>query len=98
LALLTVSGIIISMGDEPDNLVLLFLRRIDGKIDALQRDVSELKQRVSAVEIGLATVRRELGHLAETDARLQSSFDRLREDVSRIQRRLDLAEDPAPAA
>ncbi|WP_396593716.1 hypothetical protein [Brevundimonas sp. R86498] len=83
------------MSDEPDNLVLVFLRRIDAKVDALAFEVRELKDRVSAVELGLAAVRREIAGLAEADARLQISFDRMRDDIGRIQRRLDLHEEPA---
>jgi len=83
------------MSGEPENLTLVYLRRIDAKVDALAHGVQDLTQRVSAVEVGLAAVRRDLGHLAEADARLQSSFDKLRQDVDRIQRRLELTDEPA---
>jgi predicted nuclease with TOPRIM domain len=83
------------MAEEPENLTLVFLRRIDAKIDAMGLDVRELKDRTSAVEIGLTAVRRDIASLAETDARLQVSLDRMRDDVNRIQRRLDLHEEPA---
>lgn len=83
------------MSSDPENLTLVFLRRIDAKIDALGLDVRELKERVSGVELGLTSVRRDIAALAETDARLQASVDRMREDVTRVQRRLDLYEEPA---
>lgn len=83
------------MSSDPENLTLVFLRRIDAKIDALGLDVRELKERVSGVELGQTSIRRDLATLAETDVRLQASFDRMREDVTRIQRRLDLYEEPA---
>jgi predicted nuclease with TOPRIM domain len=83
------------MSDEPENLVLVYLRRIDAKVDGLDRRIDDLTQRMSAVETGLASVRRDLGFLAEADARLQMSFDRLRDDVTRIERRLDLVDEPA---
>lgn len=82
------------MVDDPENLTLVFLRRIDAKLDALTPDVRELKDRISAVELGLTAVRRDIAALAETDARLQGSMDRMREDMGRIQRRLDLHEEP----
>ncbi|HYE49707.1 MAG TPA: hypothetical protein VEB20_08960, partial [Azospirillaceae bacterium] len=69
--------------------------RLDSKVDGLDGDLREVKERLSAVEFGLAGVRRELAGLAETDARLQAGFDRLREDVGRIKRRLDLDDKPA---
>lgn len=75
--------------------MLIFLRRIDGKIDGLSQDVRELKDRTSAVELGLTGIRRDIAALAETDVRLQVSMDRMRDDVSRIQRRLDIFEEPA---
>ncbi len=83
------------MSSDPENLTLVFLRRIDAKIDTLALDLRELKERVSGVEIGLTSVRRDIAGLAETDARLQVSLDRMRDDVGRIQRRLDLHEEPA---
>ena len=83
------------MSEDPDNLVLVYLRRIDAKVDVIGNDIRELKERVSSVEIAVASVRRDIAVLAETDARLQYAVDRLRDDVGRIQRRLDLAEEPA---
>lgn len=83
------------MAEEPDNLVLVYLRRIDAKVDAMAQDIRELKERVSSLEIAVASVRRDIAVLAETDARLQYAVDRLRDDVGRIQRRLELTEEPA---
>jgi hypothetical protein len=40
------------MSSDPENLTLVFLRRIDAKIDTLTLDVRELKERVSGVERG----------------------------------------------
>jgi phage shock protein A len=66
------------MADQPDNLTLVFLRRIDEKIDRLIDDVRELKGRMAAVEENLAGVHRRI--------------DRLELRVDRIERRLDLAD------
>ena len=82
------------MAEDPESLVLVYLRRIDTKVDAMAQDIRELKERVSSLEVAIASVRRDIAVLAETDARLQGAVDRLREDVSRIQRRLDLTEEP----
>ena len=38
------------MTEQPDNLVLRYLRRIDEKVDRLTEDVHDLKQRVTDVE------------------------------------------------
>jgi archaellum component FlaC len=65
--------------DGPDNLVLRYLRRIDEKVDRLGERIDDLTVRVTAVEVGLNAVRRDLVNLFEADARLE-----------RIEQRLDL--------
>ena len=64
------------MAEEPDNLVLQLLRRMDTKLDRVLEDVSDLKVRMTHVEEGLAGVNRRL--------------DRLEARVDRIEQRLDL--------
>ena len=66
------------MADEPENLVLRYLRRIDDKLDRVADDVRELKIRMTAVEENLASLNRR--------------FDRLEARVDRIERRLELTE------
>jgi len=68
------------MADEPDNLVLAMLRKMDGKLDRLVEDVQDLKVRMTHVEEGLAGVNRRL--------------DRLEVRVDRIEKRLDLVDSP----
>ena len=69
------------MAEEPENLMLVMLRRIDGKLDRVIDDVHDLKVRVTAVEEGLAGVQRRI--------------DRVETRLDRIERRLDLVEPPA---
>ena len=64
------------MAEDPDNLVLQLLRRMDTKLDRVLDDVSDLKVRMTHVEEGLAGVNRRL--------------DRLEARVDRIEQRLDL--------
>jgi hypothetical protein len=66
------------MADEPDSLVLRYLRRIDENVGRLIEDVQDLKVRVTAVVEGLAGVHRRL--------------DRLEIRVDRIEKRLDLVD------
>ena len=66
------------MPDEPDNLVLQLLRRIDQKTDRLIDDVADLKVRMTSMEEGLAGVNRRL--------------DRVDARIDRIERRLELAD------
>jgi hypothetical protein len=46
------------MADDPDNLVLVFLRRLDGKIDRLGEDMRDVKARLTSVEERLASIER----------------------------------------
>ncbi|HWK44400.1 MAG TPA: hypothetical protein VNT30_06755 [Stellaceae bacterium] len=80
------------MPDEPDSLVLRYLRRIDEKVDQLGLEMTDLKGRVGAVETGLNAVRRDLVALSEADARLMVTVDRLSERFGRMERRLELNE------
>ncbi len=66
------------MANEPDNLVLAMLRRIDEKIDRIADDVRDLKVRQTATEEALAGVNRRL--------------DRLDTRVERIEKRLNLVD------
>ena len=68
---------------EPRDLVLIYLRRIDEKVDALRQDVIELKERVGRVE-------REIANLHGDFASLAVRMDRLELPVERIERRLDI--------
>lgn len=66
------------MSDEPDNVVLLLLRRLDAKGDRIIDDLRDIKTRMTAVEEAISGVNRRLDR---HDARLD-----------RIERRLDLVE------
>ena len=68
------------MADEPTNLILQMLRRIDAKVDRLGEDVHDIKVRLTAVEEGLVGVQRHI--------------DRLELRVDGIERRLDLVDHP----
>ena len=66
------------MSSEPDNVTLIYLRRIDEKVDRLIDDVNDLKGRLAGVEENLAGV--------------HCRIDRLDLRVERIERRLDLVD------
>jgi hypothetical protein len=69
------------MSDQPDSLILVYLRRLDEKFDRVGADVGDIKLRMTAVEEALAGVNRRL--------------DRIEGRVDRIERRLDLIDHPA---
>lgn len=64
------------MSDQPENLTLACLRRLDTKMDGLTADMREVKER--------------LGTLESQSASLSRRVDRLGGDVEEIRRRLDL--------
>jgi hypothetical protein len=68
------------MASEIENMTLVYLRRLDQKMDRLIDDVSDLKIRVTSVEEGLAGIHRRL--------------DRFEARMDRVERRLDLADQP----
>jgi hypothetical protein len=71
------------VANEPENLVVAHLRRIDEKVDRLRDDVRELRA-------GLNSVRRDLIALVEVGARVELMVDRQGKRLDKIERRLDL--------
>jgi archaellum component FlaC len=68
------------MADEPDNILLQYMRRFDEKLDRVVDEMLDVKVRLTAVGEGLAGINRRL--------------DRLEMRVERIERRLDLVDHP----
>ncbi|MFH1344420.1 MAG: hypothetical protein ABIL01_24965 [Pseudomonadota bacterium] len=66
------------MADEPDSIVLQYLRRFDAKLDRVVDEMLDVKVRVTSVDEGLAGVNRRL--------------DRLDHRVERIEKRLELSD------
>ncbi len=66
------------MTSEPDNVVLLMLRKIDQRTERMAEDLQDLKVHVTAVEEGLAGMNRRL--------------DRLEIRVERIEKRPELSD------
>ena len=73
------------MSGQPDNLMLVYLRRLDGKMDRLSEDVADVKRRVTSLEAKVVLLH---GDFATQSERL----DRIEVRLDRIERRLDLAE------
>ncbi len=75
------------MADDPENLTLVYLRRLDSKLDQvmdLQRDHG---RRLTALEIAVGNLAAtEMNHYANSATRA----DRTDERLDRIERRLDL--------
>ena len=70
-----------AMSEAPDNLVLVYLRRIDGKIDRLTDDVQDLKHRVTSLEGQVASIRVDMAAISQRIDRIETRFDRMERTV-----------------
>jgi hypothetical protein len=77
------------MSDQPENLTLIFLRRLDAKMDRVLEDMGDVRHRLTTLEI-------QVGQLASTEAShyagLAQRIDRMEQRLDRIERRRDLVE------
>lgn len=80
------------MADDPTNLVLEHLRAIRSDLAELREGQREHGHRLNRIEMMVAGLRREPAGDAETVAHLEARLDRLREDIDRIKRRLDITD------
>jgi hypothetical protein len=77
---------------EPDNLVLELLRGIRSDLSGQGDLLREHGIRLTEIASAVAGLRRDQAFDAETSAHLAARVDKLRDDVDRIKRRLDLSE------
>jgi len=75
------------MADGPENLVLVYLRRLDEKMDRVLGDIQYLKHRVTSLERQAADMRVDM-------IAMSTRMDRIEMRLDRMERRLD----PAPAS
>lgn len=66
------------MADEPENIIPVYLRRLDTKADRLLEDMADLKVRMTAAEEAMVGLNRRI--------------DRIEGRLDRIEKRLDLVE------
>ncbi|MFZ2170537.1 MAG: hypothetical protein WAW61_12990, partial [Methylococcaceae bacterium] len=78
------------MSDNVDNIVLEHLRHIRSRVDQIADDMSDLKHRMSSLESAMVSVKHEVAHGDETDARQQVTLDKIIDRIQRIERRLEL--------
>lgn len=78
------------MADNVDSIVLEHLRHIRARVDQIADDMGDLKHRMSSLELAMASVKHEVAHGDETDARQQVTLDKLAERLQRIEKRLEL--------
>jgi len=71
------------MSDEPDSLVLRYLRLIDERTERLESDMKDMKTRLTSVEEQVSLLRSDMVHV-------QHRLDRVEDRLGRIEKRLDL--------
>ncbi|WP_375399090.1 hypothetical protein [uncultured Sphingomonas sp.] len=71
--------------DNIENLTLLFMRRLDQRLDRLENDIGDIKLRVTATEEHLASIMMSV-------AGLNSRMDKVDARLARVERRLDLTD------
>ncbi len=75
------------MSSEPENIVLVYLRGIDEKVDRLLGDVQDVKHRVTSLEGQAARIHGDMAAMSPRIVRIETRLDR-------IERRLDLVSAP----
>jgi hypothetical protein len=88
-------GIDRCMSGEPDNLVLIYLRRLDEKLDRVIDDIQDLKHRITSLEGQVAGLHSGMGSIRADMAAMPLRIDRIETRLDRIERRLDLVAAPA---
>ena len=76
---------------ESINNIMEHLKRFQTGQDRIERDLKEIKARLSTLEAGQGSVLQHIGHLASSIASQQLSIDHLSERIDRVERRLELA-------
>ena len=79
------------MGNEVENLILEHLKRFQAGQDRIERDLKEIKTRLSSLESGQGSLIQHIGHLSSSIAAQQVSIDHLSERIDRVEHRLELA-------
>ena len=79
------------MTDSVESLILEHLRHIRAKVDSTADNIDDLKVRMSSLESAMVSVKREVNHGEDVDARQQVSLDKLLKRIERIESRLELA-------
>jgi len=77
------------MSEEPDNLVLVVLRRLDSKVDQVLQTQGDHGRSLTALGLAVGNLAStEMSHYANTAMRM----DQMSEHIDRIERRLELRE------
>lgn len=71
------------MSDQPENLILVYLRRLDEKLDRVFERLDDLTHRVTSPELKVSLLHNDF-------ARQSDRMDRIEVRLERIERRFDI--------
>lgn len=77
------------MSDQPENLMLILLRRLDTSMDRLREDMADMRLRMTTMETQVGNF---IGTEASHYASLATRLDKMDARIARIERRLDLVD------
>ncbi len=78
------------MTDNTENLILEHLKRFQAGQDRIERELKEIKSRITTLESTTATIMQYLAHMSGSIAEQHVRYDSLLERIERIERRLEL--------
>lgn len=73
-----------------DNIIIEHLHAVRADIASIKDDIREVKTRITHVEAGIASLKRDAAHQCDESAAANARFDQLTERIEKIERRLDL--------
>ena len=83
------------MSDNVENILLEMLKGLRNDVKEFRTryedDMDDLKARMSSLEGAMVSVRRDVNHSDEVDARQQVAIDKIVKRLERIEHRLELA-------
>lgn len=75
------------MAGDPTNLSLVYLRRLDAKVDQVMDTLNDRERRITAVEGGISNLpATQANHYANTMLRIDAMSDR----ITRVERRVNI--------
>ena len=79
------------MTDNIENLILDHLKRFQAGQDRIERELKEIKSRVTTLEATASTIMQYLAQISGSIAEQHVRYDNLEDRIQRIERRLELS-------
>lgn len=83
------------MTDNVENLILEMLKGLRNELKSFraryESDASDMKLRMTAIERGIGSMKRDAAEIYEDHARQQAAIDRLSERLDQVEKRLELS-------